>query len=120
MPDELVADRGGDLMRLHATAADELLELAAHGLGDLEQRAERPRREQSVARAPEHAGGRLVLVAELPHEGGLADARLAADEDEPAAAAGTDRCEDLAQRGELRRALEQLVPCAPWSQSPGA
>src|SRR3954447_5355100 len=116
-PDELVADRGGDLMRPHATAGDELVELAAHGLGDLEQGAERSRREQGVAPAPEHPGTRVVLVAELPHEGGLADARLAADEDEPAAAGGTDRREDLVQRGELRRALEQLVLGRPGGRS---
>jgi hypothetical protein len=73
-------------------AADQLGELSARRLGDVEQRAERSRRAQRLAGAPQHAhaGG----VAEAPEQRRLADARLAGDEHEPARAAREQAVEE--------------------------
>ena len=59
---------------------------------DVEQRAERPRRVQRVARAPQDA----TTVGEGADERGLADAGLAADQDQPAGRAVEDVEEGLA------------------------
>jgi hypothetical protein len=56
----------------------------ADGVGDVEQRPERTRRVQRVARAPQDA----PALDERADQRGLADARLAADQDEPARRAG--------------------------------
>ena len=59
---------------------------------DVEQRPERPRRVQRVARAPQDA----TTVGEGADERGLADAGLAADQDQPAGRAVEDVEEGLA------------------------
>ena len=76
--------QGGDEHGRPRAGRDDLLQLAAGGVGDVEQRAERPRRVQRVARAPQD----LAALGELAHERGLADAGLAADQDQPAGRAG--------------------------------
>src|SRR4029450_3715570 len=74
-------------------------------MGDVEQRAERARRAQGLAGAPEHAdaGG----VAEAPKQRGLADARLAGDEDEPPRGPGADAGEQAVEERERLVALQQ-------------
>ena len=59
--------------------------IPAASRGDLEERPERRRRQQRVASAPADRGASAELVGEEPRQRGLADAGLAADEDEPAA-----------------------------------
>ena len=106
---ELPADRRGDLMRPHLAATDQRFELPADDLGDLEQRSQRARREERVARAPEDAGGLLLVLTEPADERRLADARLARDEDDATARACTGRRQDVRERRQLGRALQQLV-----------
>jgi hypothetical protein len=62
---------------------DELLQLTAGRLGDVQQRSQRTRRAQGLARAPQDARGRSLLLAERAQERRLADAGLAADEHQP-------------------------------------
>ena len=78
-------------------------------LRDVEERAERAGREERVARSPVARAPAFRLVAELAHDGGLAAAGLARDEDKSPT---TGR--RLSQRGPQGRqhvpALEQLQP----------
>ena len=76
---------------------DRLEQLAAGGVRDVEQRAERARSLERIAGAPQHACARLL--GEGAHERGLADARLPADQHQPAGRAG--------QHVEKRLALQQ-------------
>jgi hypothetical protein len=77
---QLADERTGDLVR-PGLARDELLEVAAGHLGDVEQRTERPRGEQAVAGTPEDARRIVALIAERAQQDRLAGARLAAHED---------------------------------------
>ena len=70
-------------------------------LGDGEERAERTRREERIAGAPEHPRRCAALLAEAPHEGGLADARLAADQHDAAPRAAPDGLQALVERRQL-------------------
>ena len=97
---QLSHQRRGDLERPRARL-DELLELAAGGRGDVDERPERPRREQSVARAPEEPGAGRRVVAEAPQQRGLADAGLPADEHQPPTRALPHRLDALAEDREL-------------------
>src|SRR5919198_654574 len=88
------------------TASREGGELAARVLGDVEQRTERARGVQRVARAGEDprlgpAGG------EGAQERRLADPGLAGDEDQPPGAVRADRAGAVGEELELRGALEQ-------------
>ena len=86
------------------TRLDERRQLAADLVGDVEQRAERARREERVARAPEQAS---LVAAERAQQRGLADACLAADEHELAAGSFADAGEARAEERQLARALEK-------------
>ena len=103
---ELAQQRVGHLVRPGA-ARRGLRQVAAGLLGDVEQRAQRARREQRVARPPQDPGRPAVLVGEAACERGLAGARLARDEHEPPARGAADAVEHRGERRELARALEQ-------------
>ena len=62
-------------------AVHHVVELTAGLRCDVDEGPERSRREQRVARAPEDACRRVLVVAERSHERRLADARLTADQD---------------------------------------
>src|SRR3990172_3860534 len=80
-----------------------LFKLAPGSLGDVEERPERPRREERGARAPE--GARLTIdQAEPAEQRGLAHARLATDEHE--AASPTRLLQPLPQIHEKRSPLQ--------------
>src|SRR5207237_8351965 len=104
---ELAQQRDRDLVRLR-TARDPLLELAAGVVCDVHDGAERPRREERLACAPEDTSRPGLFVAEATQECGLPDSGLASGEDEAAVRAAGDRGEGVAQRCELVRALEEL------------
>ena len=110
---QLADERAGDLVR-PSVARDELLELAARQFGYVEQGAQRARREQRRAGAPEDPRRVAPLIAELPNQSGLADARLAPDEDHRPGPTGGDRVERVSQGRQLIGALEQhlWVPLA--------
>ncbi len=104
---ELVGEHRGDLMRPGA-AANELIELATRRVRDLEQGAERARRQQSVAGAPEDPRRTSTLVAETPQECCLAGPGFTANEDETSVTReGT--AEDLLELRQLIGTLEQLA-----------
>ena len=106
-PAKLVEERGEHVDR-PGSPLDEPLELAAGLACDVGERAERPRRLERLARAGEDAR-RGDVQAERLDEGGLADARLTADQHELAATRAVDGGERAAERVELGRALEQLL-----------
>ena len=89
-------------------ALDEPLELAARLARDIDERPERPGRLERLAGAREHAGGGDVQAERLD-ERRLPDPRLAADHHQPAAARGPDGSQRIAERVELRGALEQVL-----------
>ncbi len=76
---------------------------------DVEQRPERPWREERVAGAPEDSRRSRLLLAELPDEHRLPHSRLAADEHEPPLRGRRDSRERLGEQRELPGALEELA-----------
>jgi hypothetical protein len=101
-----VRERRHHLVR-HRTTLDDRLELATGSLGDGEQRPERIRREQRVAGAPEDPGRLAALLAEPPHEGRLADPRLAADQQDMPTRAALDGLQAIDEPRQLGATLEQ-------------
>jgi hypothetical protein len=104
---ELV-EGGGEQGLALARALDRGEQRAARVARDVAQRAERPGRDERVARAPEHppVGG---AGAGGSDERRLADARLADDDGDPPRVAGV--LERARERRPLYVALEQLDPC---------
>ena len=88
---------------------DRGLELAAGLLGDIEERPQRPRREQRVTAAPQHARRTARLRAECTNSRRLAHPGLPGDEHEPAAPRG-----GLSQR--VAQVAENRIPL----QEPGS
>jgi hypothetical protein len=78
------------------------------GVGELQERRERSRREQRIASAPQ--GCDLgVLFAERAQERGLADPGLAGNEHERTGSGRTHAPERILERSQLLRTLEQLA-----------
>ena len=104
---QLVGERAEQFVRCPRVGRD-LRELDTGRVGDVEERPERPRREQSLARPPQHPA-RPVGGAEGSQQGGLAHARLAAEQHQSPVPSG-----GVGQRGleplEQLVALEQLEP----------
>jgi hypothetical protein len=96
---QLGRQRGREVTRRRAVR-DQLGELAAH----VDERAERPRRVERVARAPQHP---RAVLAERAHARGLADPGLARHEHEAPAAARLDVSVAGRQQVEFRRTLQQ-------------
>ena len=103
---QLAHHRGRDLVWLDAAGRGPL-EIAAGCVSDVEERAERPRGVERVARASKDPGGRGVR-GEAAHERRLADAGLATDEHEAAASGGADVFEQAGECRERAAALEQF------------
>ena len=118
---ELV-ERGGEHVLARARPSSAASSGPPAWRADVAQRAHRARRDQRVARAPEHAP-RGQGAADVGDERGLADARLAGhDDDAPGAARVRDRrLEDppLAVTFEkLHPAASLIDPFAPRAGSP--
>jgi len=86
-------------------SAQQLLELLPDGAGEVVQRAERPRREERVAPAPERLA--LVLLCEPAQQRGLAGAGLAADDRDAAGAEVAYLLGAVGEGGQLEPAFEQ-------------
>ena len=116
-PGQLADERAGDLVR-PGLARDELLELAAGHLGDVEERAERARREQALARTPEDARRVAAPIAERAQQDRLAGARLAPDEDHRPRPGREHRVEGVGQSRQLIGPLEQHL-CVDYRSAGG-
>src|SRR6185295_8921252 len=114
---ELVED-GGEQRRAVAGARERAAQRRPGLAGDIVERAERPRRRQRLARAPEDAAA-AERAREALEERRLADPRLAADED-GAAFAARCRVGGGVQRREQAVALEKLARCLHWRGAPAA
>ena len=107
-PRELLDERVREAVRIR-TAANEVVERSADRPREVDERSQRPRHEERIARSREHMRALRHLRAETPHESALADPRLACDEHEtsgPCAYLGEGRLE----YGELGLPLEQVRP----------
>jgi taurine--2-oxoglutarate transaminase len=104
---ELRDQRLGDSIR-NGAGLDEPEELAAGSLCDVHDRAERPWREERIAGADEDASPTVDREQERLDERGLADAGLAADEDEPPRPALGIQ-ERIVERGERALPLQELA-----------
>ena len=76
---------------------------------DVDERTQRTRREQRVARARHDPDRARVRIAETANEGGLTDSRLAAEQDETSSSASHHRPEVLLQRVQLALPFEQYA-----------
>jgi hypothetical protein len=102
---ELAEERVGELVGAGAPA-QRVRQLAADAAGDLDERAQRPRRLERDAAAPEHPR-RIGADRDAPQQRRLADSGLAAHEHEPAGPARGVRERGFERVDEVR-ALEQL------------
>lgn len=102
---QVIEERRGDFMG-SAAADDHRLEVAGGCVGDVEERAEWVWRGKRVAPSREDSHG--LIRAEAPHQRGLADARLTADENEAAGRRGRDGGQVGIERCERFRPLEQF------------
>jgi hypothetical protein len=84
-----------------------LFDLAADELRNIENGAQRTRREQRVARAGQTLERLRVLAAESAYERRLASAGFPADEHQSAASAAQDRGQMLAECRQVTRAFKQ-------------
>src|SRR6266568_3730576 len=87
----------------------ELTELTVSHLRDVEQRPERARREQRIARAPENSRRISKLVRKPAHQRRLADTGLAADERQSTRTLTLDRRQPRSKRRKRISTLEQLA-----------
>jgi hypothetical protein len=90
-------ERGERLMR-PGTAPDQRPEFARHLLGDIEERPERPRREQRITSPPQNPGRLTALTedrGEPAQDRRLADTRLPAQQHQPAPASRRARSRAL-------------------------
>ena len=78
-PIQLVHQRTRHLVWL-AAGFDLLAQLAFYDSSDVKQGPERPRREQRIARRPQHPHRPASLTTEPAHQRCLADARLTMDQ----------------------------------------
>ena len=106
---QLAHERRRDLVRSGA-ALDQLLELTAGDLSDVEQRPERTRREQRVAGARQDPRRPAVLLAKPSQQRCLPDSGLASHEHQPPLRATEDGGQGLIERRKMTGALEQLAP----------
>ena len=106
-------ERRRDLVRSGA-ALDQLLELTARDLSEVEQRPERTRREQSVASAPQDPRRPAVLLTKPAQQ---APSCRPPPRPPPAPTAPRELREDggqgLIERRKMTRALKQLAPPQP-------
>jgi hypothetical protein len=91
------------------TALDELVKLTPRDLRDVQERPERARRDQRIARPPENASGLRPLIGKPAQEHGLANTRLAPDKKESPKRAGTHARKGIFKSGEALSPLEQVA-----------
>ena len=103
---EHTPNRRGDLVG-NGAAFDGVRHVAARRLRNIDERPERTRREQHVARSPQNASRAVSVIAEFPNQGRLADAGLAGHQHHPTGAAIDHVRETSRQRGELLGPLQQ-------------
>ena len=110
---ELDDERVGELVERRA-APERVGQPAAHAPGDLDERAQRPRRLERHAAAPQDARGARA-DGNPAQERGLADAGLAPDEREPAGAVrgvrerGVQRLDQVGTLQQLLRHVRDIV-----------
>jgi hypothetical protein len=102
---ELGEHRRRDVVR-HRPLLDAPPELPVGHPRDVEERPERPWREERIARRPQNPGLRAAVRAEPAKQGRLADAGLTLDEDDLATRAGPHGGEAGTEHHELFRTLE--------------
>ena len=83
--------------------AGRALEIRTHGLRDIDERPQRAGGEERVAGSPQDP---VSLFHESPQQRGLADSRLAADQDQPPRPLFADKGEEPVEGGQLIRALQ--------------
>ena len=105
---QLTGERSRDLVRPRPRG-DDLRQFATGRLGDVEERAERTRREQRVAGPPQHSRHAGALIAEAMKKRRLADPGLPSDEDNPSPRRAPHRCQALGEHRELPPTLEQVA-----------
>ena len=105
---ELIPQRRDHLTR-PALGDHQRLKLSADALGDVKQGAERPRRKQRVARAPQHTRPARAFIAEPPHERRLAHPGVTPNQHQPSRRTHADRAQRSVQRLQLSRTLEHLT-----------
>src|SRR5204863_9001135 len=94
-------------------ARHRLLELAARGLGEIEEGPERARRQQRLARSPQDSRGFSSSIAELLEERRLTDPGFATDQHQaPAPAVGRGVEVAIEIREEIRAFQELTLPAA--------
>jgi hypothetical protein len=87
---------------------------------DIDERSQRPRRTQTVARTPQDALPRIALFAEAPDECRLADPGLTRQEHQPAAPCGRisqPLVELLDERVSLEQAEPSIYDSGPFGES---
>ena len=107
VPAQLADQRSRDLVRLHVHV-DGLVELASGLRRDVDERAQRPRREERVACAPQHPPRCGLTVTEGAQERGLAHPGLAADQHEPPSGSCRRARERFCECGQVLRSFEEL------------
>jgi hypothetical protein len=99
-------EQGGKQHLSRCLLPEQLVEPTAEGGGDVGQRTQRPRGGQRVTGAPQDSGGLPMPEGELVDQRGLADACLAADQDQ-SPATGPSLREPTAEGLERRFSLEE-------------
>ena len=114
-PRHLPGQRSRDLVGL-PPAGNERLKLASRRLRYLEERPQRSRGEQRIARAPENARRGALSVAEASKKRGFPHTRFAADEHQAPARVACHISHARIKRGQVNGPLEQLARIAqrPW------
>jgi hypothetical protein len=108
LPTKLLGELGHDLIR-HRPLFDERREFAVERLGDLQERPQRARREERLARAAGNRRRARAPLTELPDQRGLADPGLTSEQDDVPHAGGLHRGEALGERRQLVGTLEQAA-----------
>jgi hypothetical protein len=116
-PGQLTPQRAGDFVRSRL-ARHRLLELAARGLGKIEEGPEGARRQQRFARSPEDSCACTSSIAELLEERRLTDPGFAADQNEAPAPAVGGGVEVAIEIREEIRAFQELNLLAARPHSP--
>ena len=105
---KLVRQRGRHLVGQEA-ALDQVTELTARGVGHSEKGTQWARGEQRIAAAPQNPYVACEGRSELAQQGRLADARLAADEHDPAGGGASHHVQRVREGLEFIPSLEQIA-----------
>ena len=103
----LVQKRRTDVVELRASV-ERVPQVAADGIGDVEHRPQRPRREQRLAVPGKDRDTRIVICTEAAHERRLADAGLSRHHHRTPAPCLTDTLETLLEQRQLAASFEKI------------